>query len=162
MMRMLEAGEEPTFVLRRMLVFASEDVGTADPNALLQAVAADTAFARLGMPEGLFAMAQCCHYLACAPKSNASYASFEAARADIEKHGPLPVPLKLRNASTKAMKAWGYGDGYKYAHDHGGFVRGELYLPEELAGRRYYSPRPSGFEQKLRARLAALRGEPEE
>jgi putative ATPase len=162
MMRMLEAGEEPTFVLRRMLVFASEDVGTADPHALLQAVAADTAFARLGMPEGLFAMSQCCHYLACAPKSNASYASFEAARADITKHGPLPVPMKLRNAPTKAMKAWGYGDGYKYAHDHGGFVRGEVYLPDSLAGRRYYAPRPVGFEQKLRARLSALRGEPEE
>jgi putative ATPase len=162
MMRMLEAGDAPSFVLRRMLVFASEDIGTADPQALVIAVAADTAFQRLGMPEGLFAIAECCHYLACAPKSNASYASFEAARADIQKHGPLPVPLKLRNAATGAMKSWGYGDGYKYAHDHGGFVRGETYLPDQLAGKRYFAPKASGFEQKLRARLAALRGETEE
>jgi putative ATPase len=158
MMRMLEAGDEPTFVLRRMLIFASEDVGTADPNALTQAVAADQAFARLGMPEGMFALAQCCHYLACAPKSNASYRSWTKAREDVQKHGALPVPLKLRNAPTKAMKSWGYGEGYVYPHDlEGGVAPGESYLPEQLAGARYYEPKEIGFERELSARLAALR-----
>jgi putative ATPase len=158
MMRMLEAGDEPTFVLRRMLIFASEDIGTADPNALAQAVAADQAFARLGMPEGMFALAQCCHYLACAPKSNASYRSFSAAREDIQKHGALPVPLKLRNAPTKAMKSWGYGQGYVYPHEHeDGVAPGESYLPDALADARYYEPKPIGFERELSERLAALR-----
>jgi putative ATPase len=161
MMRMLEAGDEPLFVLRRMLIFASEDIGTADPMAIQVAVACDQAFQRLGMPEGMFAMAECCHYLACAPKSNASYRSWTAAREDVQKHGALPVPLKLRNAPTKAMKEWGYGSDYKYAHDHGGFVRGENYLPDQLADRRYYEPKDSGYEAKIRARLKALRGEGE-
>ena len=159
MMRMLEAGEEPLFVLRRMLIFASEDIGTADPAALSQAVAADQAFARLGMPEGMFAMAQCCHYLACAPKSNASYRSWTSAQADVQKLGALPVPLKLRNAPTKAMKSWGYGEGYVYPHDReGGIAAGESYLPDELRDRRYYEPKEIGFELRLRERLAALRG----
>jgi putative ATPase len=158
MMRMLEAGDEPTFVLRRMLIFASEDIGTADPSALTQAVAADQAFARLGMPEGMFALAQCCHYLACAPKSNASYRSWTQAREDVQKHGALPVPLKLRNAATQAMKSWGYGTGYQYPHDQqDGFVPGESYLPESLSGTRYYEPKDAGFERELSERLAALR-----
>jgi putative ATPase len=159
MMRMLDAGEDPLFVLRRMIIFASEDVGNADPRALELAVAADRAFARLGMPEGLFAMAQCCTYLASAPKSNASYAAFTAAREDIEAHGPLPVPLHLRNAPTKAMKAWGYGEGYRYPHDEGGFAEGARYLPDALAGRRYYRPKDAGLEARIRERLARLRGE---
>ncbi len=154
MMRMLEAGDEPLFVLRRMLIFASEDIGTADPQALSLAVAADQAFQRLGMPEGMFALAQCCHYLACAPKSNASYRSWTAAQQDVQQHGALPVPLKLRNAPTRAMKAWGYGSGYRYPHDFDGHVKGETYLPEALAGRRYYEPKDVGFERELRARLA--------
>ncbi len=162
MMRMLEAGEEPLFVLRRMLIFASEDIGLADPSALSQAIAADQAFQRLGMPEGMFALAQCCHYLACAPKSNASYRSWTAAQEDVKKHGALAVPLKLRNASTKHMKAWGYGEAYKYAHDHGGFVKGETYLPDALAGKRYYEPKDVGIEARIKARLKALRGERED
>ena len=157
MMRMLEAGDEPLFVLRRMIIFASEDIGTADPAALGVAVAADQAFQRLGMPEGMFALAQCCHYLACAPKSNASYRSWTAAKADVEAHGALPVPLKLRNASTKAMKQWGYGESYRYPHDHGGHVADEQYLPDALRERRYYEPKDIGFERELRERLAALR-----
>jgi putative ATPase len=157
MMRMLEAGDDPLFVLRRMIIFASEDVGLADPLALGVAVAADQAFQRLGMPEGMFALAQCCHYLACAPKSNASYRSWVSAREDVRKHGALPVPLKLRNASTKAMKSWGYGEGYKYPHDHAGPLHGESYLPEKLVGQRYYEPKEVGFEQKLKARLKNLR-----
>jgi putative ATPase len=159
MMRMLEAGDDPLFVLRRMIIFASEDIGTADPQALVQAVAADQAFHRLGMPEGMFALAQCCHYLASAPKSNASYRSWTAAQADVKQHGALPVPLKLRNAATKAMKQWGYGEGYQYAHDHGGYVRGETYLPDQLGKKRYYKPKEVGFEAELRARLAKLRGD---
>jgi putative ATPase len=158
MMRMLEAGDEPLFVLRRMIIFASEDIGTADPGALPQAMAADQAFQRLGMPEGMFALAQCCHYLACAPKSNASYRSWTAAQEDVKKHGALPVPMKLRNASTRAMKEWGYGAGYRYAHDHGGHVKDETYLPDQLAERRYYEPKEIGFERELKARLEALRG----
>jgi putative ATPase len=159
MMRMLEAGDDPLFVLRRMLIFASEDIGTADPGALSVAVAADQAFQRLGMPEGMFALAECCHYLACAPKSNASYRSWVAAREDVRKHGALPVPMKLRNAPTRSMQEWGYGEGYRYAHDHGGHVPGEAYLPEALVGKRYYEPKDVGLEQKLKARLKMLRGE---
>ncbi len=159
MMRMLEAGDDPLFVLRRMIIFASEDVGNADPVALQTAIAADAAFRRLGMPEGLFAMAQCCTYLASTVKSNASYAAWTAAQADVREHGPLPVPMKLRNAATKAMKEWGYGEGYRYPHAEGGHAEGETYLPDALAGKRYYEPKESGFEIKLRSRLARLRGD---
>lgn len=158
MMRMLEAGDDPLFVLRRMLIFASEDVGNADPNALQVAVAADAAFRRLGMPEGLFAMSQCCTYLASTVKSNASYRAFVAAREDIRKHGALGVPAKLRNAPTKAMKEWGYGAGYRSPHDEAGHAAGETYLPDALAGRRYYEPRDVGVEARIAARLARLRG----
>ena len=159
MMRMLEAGDDPMFLLRRMVIFASEDIGNADPNALQVAVAADAAFRRLGMPEGLFAMAQCCTYLATAPKSNASYAAFTAAQEAIKRHGALPVPLALRNAPTTLMRNEGYGSGYQYPHDHGGFVRGSGHLPELLAGARYYVPKKSGYEQRIAERLARLRGE---
>jgi len=159
MMRMLEAGDDPLFVLRRLIIFASEDVGNADPRALGVAVDADQAFRRLGMPEGLMAMAQACTYLASAPKSNASYRAWVAARKDVEEHGALPVPLKLRNAATDAMKSWGYGGGYRYPHDEGGHSAGETYLPDALVGTRFYEPKESGFEIKIRDRLARLRGE---
>ncbi len=159
MMRMLEAGDDPLFVLRRMIIFASEDVGNADPQALSVVVAADAAFRRLGMPEGLFAMAQCCTYLASTVKSNASCAAWTAAQRDVREHGPLPVPMHLRNAPTEAMKEWGYGQGYRYPHDEGGHAGGVAYLPDALAGRRYYEPKNAGFEIKLGARLARLRGE---
>ena len=140
MMRMVDAGEDPLFILRRMLIFASEDIGNADPAALEVAVSADAAFRRLGMPEGVHAMAQCCTYLATAPKSNASYQAWKNAQQEIRETGALPVPLKLRNAPTKAMESWGYGKGYRYPHDEGGFSPGETYLPDELLGRRYYTP----------------------
>ena len=139
MMRMLEAGEDPLFVLRRMLIFASEDIGNADPRALEVAVSADAAFRRLGMPEGIFPISQCCLYLAAAPKSNAGYKAWRAAQEDVREYGALPVPLKLRNASTKAMKSWGYGDGYRYPHDEGGLAKGETYLPDKLVGRTYFT-----------------------
>ncbi len=157
LMRMLEAGEEPLFALRRMLIFASEDIGNADPRALEIAVSADAAFRRLGMPEGMFPIAQCCTYLASAPKSNASYKAWKMAQADVREHGALPVPLKLRNAPTAAMKSWGYGEGYRSPHEEGGFAPGEEYLPEALQGRRYYRPSQHGFEARIRERLERLR-----
>jgi putative ATPase len=159
MMRMLEAGEDPLFVLRRMIIFASEDIGNADPRALQLAVAADQAFARLGMPEGLHTLGQCCVYLASAPKSNASYVAWQAAQADVREHGALEVPLKLRNASTRAMKDWGYGEGYRYPHDEGGHAEGETYLPDALHGRRYYEPKQHGLEAQIGERLRRLRKE---
>ena len=158
MMRMLEAGEDPLFVLRRMLIFASEDIGNADPQALVLAVAADTAFQRLGMPEGLHTLGQCCVYLACAPKSNASYLAWQAAREDVKERGSLEVPRKLRNAVTGHMKEAGYGEGYRYPHDEGGHAAGETYLPDALADKRYYEPTEHGAEAALRERLAKLRG----
>jgi len=160
MMRMIEAGDDPLFVLRRMLIFASEDIGNADPQALIVAMNADAAFRRLGMPEGLFAMSQCCIYLACAPKSNASYKAFTQAQEDVNQHGALPVPMHLRNAPTKLMKNDGYGEGYRYPHDEGGHAKGATYLPERLQDRRYYEPTSHGYEVKIAARLAELRRKP--
>jgi putative ATPase len=159
MFRMLDAGEDPLFVLRRMIIFASEDIGNADPHAIQVVMATDAAFQRVGMPEGAFPLAQACTYLAAAPKSNAQVDAISGPRKDIEAFGPLPVPMKLRNASTKPMKAWGYGEGYRYPPSEGGYARGETYLPDELAGRRYYHPRDSGIEARIRQRLAWLRGE---
>ena len=160
LMRMLEAGEDPLFVLRRMLIFASEDVGNADPRALEITVSADAAFRRLGMPEGIFPIAQCCTYLASAPKSNASYKAWKTAQSDVRELGALPVPLKLRNAPTDAMKSWGYGEGYRYPHDESGFSPDEPYLPDELVDRRYYRPTDQGFEARIRERLRELRATP--
>ena len=160
LMRMLEAGEDPLFVLRLMLIFASEDIGNADPRALEVTVSADAAFRRLGMPEGIFPIAQCCTYLASAPKSNASYKAWKMAQSDVREHGALPVPLKLRNAPTEAMKSWGYGEGYRYPHDESGFSPDETYLPDELVDRKYYRPSDQGFETRIRERLDALRTTP--
>jgi putative ATPase len=158
MMRMLEAGDDPLFVLRRMIIFASEDVGNADPRALLVANAADAAFRRIGMPEGLYPLAHAAVYLACAPKSNAVNVAWHRARALIEEHGALPVPKKLRNAVTKLMKEEGYGEGYRYAHDfEGGVVAGETYLPDALSGVTLYEPTDRGEEARIKARLESLR-----
>ncbi len=158
MMRMLEAGDDPLFVLRRMLIFASEDVGNADPRALVVVNACDQAFRRMGLPEGLFPLAQAAVYLASAPKSNAVGGTFSRAKKLIEEHGALPVPKKLRNAVTALMKNDGYGEGYKYAHDFDdGVVPGETYLPDELVGEVLYEPTERGEEAKVKARLAALR-----
>ncbi|HEY6560912.1 MAG TPA: replication-associated recombination protein A [Polyangiaceae bacterium] len=163
LMRMLESGDDPLFVLRRLLIFASEDVGNADPRALPLAVAADQAFRRMGMPEGLYPIAHACLYLASCPKSNSVKRAFEAARASIEQRGALPVPKKLRNAVTGLMKNEGYGQGYRYAHDHAqGFVPGESYLPDELAGTRFYEPSSHGLEKSIAERLARIRGTAQE
>ena len=158
MMRMLDAGDDPLFVARRMLIFASEDVGNADPRALMVASSADAVLRRVGMPEGMYPLAQACVYLATAPKSNACNVAWHRAKELIEKHGALPVPMKLRNAVTKLMREEGYGAGYKYAHDHeGGVVPGETYLPDELEGAVLYEPTDRGAEAPVRARLAAER-----
>jgi putative ATPase len=162
MMRMLDAGDDPLFVLRRMLIFASEDVGNADPRALMVVNAADEAFRRMGMPEGMYPLTHACIYLACTPKSNAVKNAWQRARALIEEHGALPVPMKLRNAVTKLMKQEGYGTGYKYAHDYDeGVVPGETYLPDELVEQlgdsRLYEPTEHGEEARIKARLANLR-----
>ncbi len=163
MMRMLEAGEDPLFVSRRLLIFASEDVGNADPVALQVAVAADESFRRLGMPEGLHPLAQACTYLASTVKSNASYAAWQAAKAAVLEHGPLSVPDHLRNAASALDRSLGHGVGYRYPHDEGGHAAGQAYLPEALEGERYYLPKNAGFEIKLKARLERLRsGGPDE
>ena len=158
MMRMLEAGEDPLFVARRMIVFASEDVGNADPHALLVATSADAALRRVGMPEGMYALAQACIYLSSAPKSNACTVAWRRAKELVEERGSLPVPKKLRNAVTPLMREEGYGEGYKYAHDfEGGVVPGETNLPAELAGEVIYEPTNRGEEAATQKRLRALR-----
>lgn len=155
--RMLEAGEDPRFLLRRMVIFASEDVGNADPAALTLATSALSAFELVGLPEGVLPMTQLATYLASAPKSNRVFMAYANARRDVNEQGPLPVPAKLRNPSSRFDKARGHGRGYKYPHDFGGFVPEESYLPEALLGRRYYEPSDSGFELEIKDRLRALR-----
>jgi putative ATPase len=160
LMRMLDAGDDPLFVSRRLMIFASEDVGNADPRALEVAVNADRAFRRMGLPEGVYPLAHACLYLASCPKSNSVGRAFAAARAAIAQHGALPVPRKLRNAVTRLMKADGYGDGYQYPHDSAGsYVPGETYLPEVLEGARYYEPSDQGLERSIAERLERLREE---
>jgi putative ATPase len=154
--RMLEAGEEPHYLLRRMIRFASEDVGMADPFALNQCTAALKAFDLLGMPEGGLALAQAAVYLACAPKSNALYTAESAVKADIERMGHLEVPLHARNAPTRLMKELGYAKGYEYAHDFAEAVVGQEYLPGRLQGKHYYRPTDQGREKVFLERLKYL------
>lgn len=153
MMRMIEAGEDPLFIARRMVIFASEDIGNADPQALQVAIAAKDAVHFVGLPEGKIPMAQAATYLASAPKSNASYKAMLAAAQDVEEHGALPVPLHLRNAPTGLMKKLGYGKDYKYAHDYDEHIVAQEHLPKELRGKRYYAPSDSGYEKEIKARL---------
>ena len=152
--RMLEAGEDPKYVARRLIRFASEDIGNADPQALALAVSAKDAVHFIGMPEGNTALAQCVLYLATAPKSNAVYVAYGEA-ADAAKHDQAaPVPLHIRNASTKLMKELDYGKGYKYAHDEPDAVANMDCLPENLKGREFYRPTEFGFEKEVKKRLA--------
>ncbi|MBM3819186.1 MAG: replication-associated recombination protein A [Acidimicrobiia bacterium] len=151
--RMLEAGEDPLYIARRLIRFASEDVGNADPQALTVAVAARDAAHFIGMPEGNTALAQAAIYLATAPKSNAVYTAYGAAAADAHTQAADPVPLHLRNAPTRLMKDLEYGKGYEYAHDEAEGVTGMDCLPESLAGRRYYQPTDRGFEKEIKRRL---------
>ena len=156
MARMLEAGEDPLFVLRRIVIFAAEDVGVADPRALQVAMAATEAFRFVGMPEGWLPMTEAVLYLATAPKSNSAVVTSTAARAAVRDHGALPVPLHLRNAPTRLMKEMGHGAGYLYPHDFEGAVVDQEFLPEKLAGERFYQPRDSGYEKTIAERLRWL------
>jgi putative ATPase len=151
--RMLEAGEDPLYVARRLVRFASEDVGLAEPGALVQAMAAKEAFHFIGLPEGKLALAQAVVYLALAPKSNALYLGYGKAAEDALKDVSEPVPLHLRNPVTRPMKSWGYGKGYEYAHDRDEKTTAMECLPESLQGRRYFRPGDEGFEKRLKARM---------
>jgi len=150
--RMLEAGEDPLYIARRLVRFASEDIGLAQPNALLIATAAKDAVHFIGMPEANTALAQAVVYLALAPKSNALYKAYEQAKQDAIETETEPVPLHLRNAPTDLMKRLGYGQGYKYAHDFPDAHVDQEHLPERLKGRTYYHPTDRGFEAELRKR----------
>jgi putative ATPase len=156
--RMLASGEDPLYIARRLVRFASEDIGNADPSALALAVAAKEAYHFLGTPEGELALAQCVTYLATAPKSNAVYTAFSEAQADVAAAPADPVPLHIRNAPTPLMGELGYGEGYKYAHDYEGAHVEQDYLPERLRGRVYYRPTDRGLEAEIGKRLAAWRG----
>jgi putative ATPase len=157
MARMLEAGEDPLFVLRRMVIFAAEDVGLADPQALQVAVAALEAFRLVGLPEGFLPMTQAVLYLATAPKSNTALTTYVAAKADVDEHGALPVPAHLRPAATPLGKSLGWGAAYQYPHDFEGRYVQQDYLPDALRARRYYEPTDSGRERQIKERLARLR-----
>ncbi len=152
--RMVEAGEDAKYIARRLIRFASEDIGNADPQALTIAVAAKDAVHFIGMPEGNTALAQAAIYLATAPKSNAVYAAYGAAAEAAKNDIASPVPLHLRNASTKLMKQLDYGKGYQYAHDEPDAVASMDCLPENLQGREFYKPTDYGFEKEIRKRLA--------
>jgi putative ATPase len=153
--RMVEAGEDPLYIARRLIRFASEDIGNADPQALTVAVAAKDAVHFIGMPEGNTALAQCVIYMATAPKSNAVYRAYGAAAEDALRQVADPVPLHIRNAPTRLMKELNYGKGYRYAHDEAEGVADMDCLPESLQGTKYYQPTDRGFEAEIRKRLDA-------
>ena len=156
MTRMIEAGEDPIFVLRRMVIFASEDIGNADPEALRVAIAATDAVRLVGLPEGTLAMTQAVAYLAAAPKSNSALTAYAAARRLVTERGSLPVPLELRNAPTQREKSAGHGVGYRYPHDFAGHYVPAEYLPEAIRGTPIYTPSGEGREREIGERLRAL------
>jgi putative ATPase len=151
--RMIEAGEDPLYVARRMVRFASEDIGLADPQALKVALSSMEAYHFIGLPEGELALAEAAVYLAIAPKSNALYLAYDRARKDVKEKGALPVPLAIRNAPTELMKEMGYGQGYKYAHDFPEGIVEQNYFPQELGARFYYRPTDRGMEKMIGQRL---------
>lgn len=158
LVRMLDGGADPRYLARRLIRMASEDIGLADPRALRLALDAAEVYERLGTPEGELALAECVVYLAVAPKSNAVYKAFNEARAFVKKDGTRPVPLHLRNAPTRLMKALDYGKGYRYAHDEeGGFAAGERYLPDGMADPGFYRPVDRGLEIKIADKLRQLK-----
>jgi putative ATPase len=157
LIRMLAAGEEPLYIARRLIRFASEDIGIADPQALLIAVGSRDAYHMLGSPEGELALVEAAVYLATAPKSNALYKAFNEARRDIEATGSLPVPLHIRNAPTRLMQQLDYGKGYQYAHDNAEGLVDQEHLPDELSGKRYYQPTNRGHEALVKDRLTKWR-----
>lgn len=156
--RMIEGGEDPVFIARRMLIFASEDIGNSNPNALLLANACFDAVTKLGYPECRITLSQCAVYLASSPKSNSTYAALGAAQQMVKQTGDLPVPLHIRNAPTKLMKEMGYHEGYKYAHDfQGNFVEQE-FLPDALRGVKFYEPGQNPREEETRRLLRSRWG----
>ncbi len=157
--RMLSAGEDPFYIARRMVRFASEDIGNADPQALVVALSAMEAFKFLGHPEGELSLAQAVVYLATAPKSNSVYKAYGKVKKAIDDMGALPVPFHIRNAPTGLMKDLGYGKDYKYAHDFDGAYVFQEYLPEKLRGRNYYSPSVRGYEKIIKQRLDKWRSQ---
>jgi len=158
MMRMLDGGTDPRYVARRVVRMAIEDIGLADPRGLEIALAAAETYERLGSPEGELAIAQAVVYLAVAPKSNAVYTAFNAARAFVQSDASRPVPMRLRNAPTRLMKDLGYGTGYRYAHDEpDAYAAGEHYFPDGMERQRFYVPGEQGVEARIRQRLAELR-----
>ena len=157
--RMVEAGEDPLFIARRLVVLAAEDVGLADPQALPVAVAAQQAVHFIGMPEGRIPLAEATVYLATAPKSNAAYQAIGKAIEDVQTTRNDPVPLHLRNAATGLMRSMGYGKGYRYSHDYEGHFAPMQNLPESLKGRRYYTPTDQGYENEVADRLRRWWGE---
>ena len=154
--RMVAGGEDPKFIARRLIISASEDVGLANPNALLLANAAFEAVEKIGWPEGRIPLAEATVYLACSPKSNSAYMGIGKALSLVEEKGALPVPLHLRNAPTKLMKQLGYGADYKYAHDYEGNFVNQQYLPDDLKDARLWHGQPNPAEQKLRDRMNSL------
>ena len=158
LMRMLDGGADPRYMARRLIRMATEDIGLADPRALRLALDAAEVYERLGTPEGELALAECVIYLAVAPKSNAVYKAFNAAKAFVKQDSTRPVPMHLRNAPTKLMKALDYGKGYRYAHDEaGGFAAGESYLPEGMVPPGFYKPVDRGLEIKIAEKLLSLK-----
>jgi putative ATPase len=156
--RILDGGVDPRYAARRIIRMASEDIGLADPRALRLALDAAETYERLGSPEGELTLAQAVVYLAVAPKSNAAYKAYKAARAVVASEGTRPVPMHLRNAPTALMKQLDYGKGYRYAHDEaGGFAAGENYWPDGMGGVRFYEPVERGLEIRIRERLGELR-----
>ncbi|MCK4307686.1 replication-associated recombination protein A [candidate division WOR-3 bacterium] len=155
--RMIESGEDPLFIVRRMVIFAAEDIGNADPQALVLTTSCKSAIELVGMPEGFLPLSQTVAYLATAPKSNTALTSYKEALKDVKEHGSLPVPLHLRNPVTPLMRKIGYGKEYKYPHNHKGIQLNaptqENYLPEKLKGSKYYTPSDSGFEQEIKKRM---------
>jgi putative ATPase len=156
--RMVESGEDPMFIVRRLVILASEDIGLADPQALTVAVAAQQAVHFLGMPEGRIPLAEATVYLAAAPKSNSAYAALNEAMRDVREQANEPVPIHLRNAVTGMMEDMGYGKDYKYSHDYEGHFEEQEYLPPSLKGRRYYQPSEEGAEREIGQRLRKLWG----
>ncbi|MBL8238895.1 MAG: replication-associated recombination protein A [Bryobacterales bacterium] len=155
--RMLEAGEDRMYIARRLVRMAVEDIGMADPRAVEQAIACQQTVHFLGIPEGDQALAQCALYLSLAPKSDAAYKALKSARDATQKHAAEPVPMHLRNAPTKHMKQWGYGEGYRHAHEYGDALTGMECLPESLAGAEFYQPTNQGVEPRIAEKLSAIR-----
>ena len=154
--RMIQGGEDPSFIARRLVISASEDIGLANPNALLIANAAFDAVMKIGWPEGRIPLAEATVYLATSPKSNSAYMGINTALALVEQTGNLPVPLHLRNAPTKLMKELGYSEGYKYAHDYENHFVKQQFLPDELMGTQLWTPQPNAAEEKLKERMRYL------